>query len=241
MKAIQQSRGQSGPAVKLYLDDIEEIITILKEGNDSVSISDDKNSYDDIQEFISKQGVRPRQLELSCATHGRVTVQLKTLSLMGVWVYCGQPFAGEESGELKFFRILEVLNRRRRLISHLFSMRLWLCIAMTSLLMIILLKPFEVTSVLIRFLGLVTMISAILSLLSTLASTGFPSSINLSRRHETSTIVSRNAEALTVGAMGVFIGAILGVAGTKIGEWLVGEVLPPAISAPVTPPAASAP
>ena len=55
------------PGTKIYLDDIEDILEILKEHNLSVEISDDDNIYDSIDEIKTLRGETPAKIKI----HGR--------------------------------------------------------------------------------------------------------------------------------------------------------------------------
>lgn len=55
------------PQTKIYLDDIEDILEILKENDINVEISDDDNIYDSIDELVVVKGKNPKKIKL----HGR--------------------------------------------------------------------------------------------------------------------------------------------------------------------------
>lgn len=52
------------PSVKLYLDDIEHIIDILKSDNAIIEISDDENTYESIDEIRKVKGNNPKLIKI---------------------------------------------------------------------------------------------------------------------------------------------------------------------------------
>lgn len=52
------------PSVKLYLDDIEHIIDILKSDTAIIEISDDENTYESIDEIRKVKGNNPKLIKI---------------------------------------------------------------------------------------------------------------------------------------------------------------------------------
>jgi hypothetical protein len=112
MKQIRQLKLQSGPSVKIYRDDIDEIIQILSKHLSGVLISDENYEYVSIEEFIKQRGTRPRYLSIKSSGY-EVQLDLKH----GGIISGSKLFSdGSEKANTCFFVIKDILDKRRRII-----------------------------------------------------------------------------------------------------------------------------
>jgi hypothetical protein len=65
MKAIRAGRSFAIPPIRLSLEDIEEIIGILRTLDDKVEVATRDAEYESIGELIEHEGVRPKSLTIS--------------------------------------------------------------------------------------------------------------------------------------------------------------------------------
>lgn len=210
MKKMELSRNKQCMAVKLYRDDVEEIVRIISSHYESVVISDEEYKYDSIEEFIEKRGTTPRYLGIKSKSHD-VTLSISHRWLPGTHLWS----SGDDKANTCFFAINEVLEKRRRLMTRL------LVPAPLFVLSLVLFVISLTSNVAYRSaLSNVALVVSFAANAGVLVRCGAFSSINLSRRHETTTFWSRNSEQWISG----LVGALLGAGGMKLVEWLIKEM-----------------
>jgi NADH:ubiquinone oxidoreductase subunit 5 (subunit L)/multisubunit Na+/H+ antiporter MnhA subunit len=97
-----------GPCVKLFLDDIEEVLQILATSCQTVSIQDKDFEYQSLDEVIQKRGKHPKTLHL--IGYNPYVV----LSISG-FIRSVHLFAnGEEPSMIPFAKIKSILERNKR-------------------------------------------------------------------------------------------------------------------------------
>jgi len=192
------------PGVSVFLDDIEEVIGILGEGGNKVSISDDEYEFDSLEEFINKRGKSPRVLAL-----GKPGRSVEFRRFTGLVLDVGR----SAEHDATYFRLWDLLERRRTFRSRILYPPFWWSV---FLVMLGLSLPAPTGSIVgSRELFRASMTCCLVALLS------LPlfnlSRINLARRHEATTSWSRNLEVLIAGAIGALIGGV----GVAVGERLL--------------------
>jgi len=113
-KITGQSKGTHYCSVNLYRDDLEKIIDFLSDGSDRAEISDNNYVYDSIDELLDQRGVKPKMISISSYSP-YVSINLKPRS---VYLYRSD---SEKDSLYAYDRIVEVLKRRRSILSRIFS------------------------------------------------------------------------------------------------------------------------
>lgn len=195
-----------GPTVKLYLDDIEAIADSLAKLG-TVRYSTREYTFDSLDELVRFEGKRPTML--SVIPEGRKAYfAFRRSGALGISMYAED----SDPAQAALLRIQNVLNRRTRFLARITNSRAWFAIALACLGQGLLqtavpaLRPFSVVAFPLMFFAFGV------GLLGVWTRHGSFSSVNLARRHESTTFWSRNAETLVVGVLGL----LLGLGATKI-------------------------
>lgn len=214
MKKKRESHFIVVPSVKLWLDDVKSIISILQQYSNRIEVSDRENEYESIEDLIAEKGTHPKSLEIvSYSPHVSLRFDRKEFPV-GTRLYAA---AGSPEGEASFLKIRELLLNRKRWANYVFH--IWLASILIILLVMIprdairALFPDRTTRlafVIIPIFGYTT-ISALLRL-------GSFYSITLSQRHEHESFFKRNGERILFLIIGAMIVVFV--------EWLARRFLP---------------
>ena len=215
MERKKSSRSEALPAVVLYLDDVEEIIRIFLVSGGSVTIADDDYTYDSLDELIARRGKHPRTLQLRRAAFG-VSVSIQRFDAVGVHITAW----GDESDEIVYFKLKELLGRRRRFFARVMVPVVWFSITVLAMALAFAQQRRWIPGSHANPLAWIFVVGFILGCLSMFVRSGFGSTINLSRRHEATSFWSRNAEKLIIG----LFGALLGAFGKAVSDWIVAHL-----------------
>lgn len=207
MRQIRGSRSGHRPAVALYRDDIESIITVIGAGGEKVSIADGDYEYESIDELITHRGTRPKRLKLSGVSFSSVTVEVSRLNTMGCWLHA----SGEPTSEIAFFQLRELLDSRRTVLARLLIPKFWLGMTLVSLGagMLSTQTNSEIRLTIDRLAVTTLLLSFALTMLSMFVSSGLFSTVNLARRHEATTFWSRNGEKLLIAVVAALFGGLI--------------------------------
>ena len=200
--------------VKIYLDDIEEIIKIMNREGKGVEISDKTFKYESFDDLKHETQKRLKSLHLE--SHSPYI----TLDL-GVGTTGGGCLAAESAAKGQFLEIKERLLQRKRWFSFLSSSKMLLCIPAAFLIPIIILQiPREIlqSARYYNFTILSLIIEGILVVLAFLvpfiAGSGHFASINLVASDQRETFWTKNKDPIIrdiiVGLFLVLVGFILG-------------------------------
>lgn len=207
-----------GP-VRLYLDDIQGIIDTLTEANLTVSLSDSSHTFDSLDDVATARGERPRHLLVEGRLKGSGSVKLSfddRVWLHGnVWL---STYGGAEMLRLGY-QVREMLHRcipRRAVVmrptvflqTFLFVLNVAAILLLGSALQVPVARPA------LNVAGF-ALIAALIAWLASIADRRLNLGIFLKRRHEGG-FLKRNADQLLL----LLVGAILGVFGTLIVQWL---------------------
>jgi hypothetical protein len=199
--------------VKIYLEDIEDIINIMKDKGGTVEISDQNFKYESLDDLKHETKTNLKTLQLQ--SHSPY------ISLdLGV----GQPSGGrlfaETSAEVPFLRIKERLLKRRRWFSFLSSPKMLLSIPIGFLILFILylipvgiLRSTQYYNYTILFIIIsVTLIVFFPLILIQINTTfvGHFASINLEYSDQRQSFWARNKDPIITASIGGIIGALIG-------------------------------
>jgi hypothetical protein len=197
MKKVLSPRPSAFLPVAFYLNDVEEAIAILSEnGSKPVMIGDDEYQFDSLEEFIQQRGKYPRALileaESSCARlqlAGGTSIERGFISLP---LRASLRVPPEPDLDSTYFRLRELLEKRRTLLSRILGPALWGLTAVFFALWIVstiwLHWPRDYFFQFAILFFTVTALAGPRLLLG--------SRLNLERRHETTTFWSRNKDQL---------------------------------------------
>ena len=216
MKKMSQSQSAVIPSVSLHLDDIQEIIELFSKAETRVCLKDGEYSYETLEELIGKCGNHPRVLHIeSCPEdwskpHAYVSVHFDRSSFpIASRLYSD----GRDQSSLLFYKIRELLEKRKRWFVPLFRSD----IAFVAYLGILLcqigfglgLAPvIHIASFVLAAIAYIT--------LQQIVSRGVLFSIDLRKQHEVSTFWRRNSDNILMLAIGGVLGWFIEV----VRRWL---------------------
>ena len=205
MKKTQQHLFFHGRTVKLYRDDIEEILDILTTHCEKVIIASYDYEYESLDELKSKRGTDLKQIELK----GRspyVYFHASRGSMGRSWVS-----ADGEGAETPYFLISNLLTQHKRKLLRLIFNPI-LCIfyaASVTTLMLVFRQHFKATASFVVVMLFYSSFLITLLLLAMGTFLGELSIITLKRKHEQSSFWSNNKEKVWLMIIGAIIGGIL--------------------------------
>jgi len=211
------SRTEKLRPVKLYLDDLEQIVSILKVESNEVKIETDEYKYESLEELVGNRKETIYELKLGS---GRSVWSPVKLSLDKYFV---ELFISEDEPRLRglFEKIKEILVKRervyRRLVSPIFS----LIFSVFSLTIIIVNKfLYPLPLIILPFLYFIIIPSATtISLIIVVwlnMEKGKYSIIVLKHRSDQVSFWKRNKDQVLLLIIGTVIGAVITVLGTII-------------------------
>ena len=212
MIRVRAYQGRPLPAVSLYRDDLDRIVEILRAGSKSFEIRDDEFKYDSLDEMRGRVGTNPSCIQLRGFTPA-VFVTIRRFGFPGVHVFRGD----EPEAEAPYLQVRDILERRVRLLSRVFDLRVWPAL-LVGVLLLSAVANSNVTSASPRLLVVALICAALLSLV---LKTGSLSVISLTRRHETDTFWRRHVEKLLIASAG----AIIGIVFKSLWDWVLSHNL----------------
>jgi hypothetical protein len=208
MKAIQKPHSAIIPSTILYLDDIEQIITLLNQVSGNVSISDREFEYDSLENFVKKVGNSPTNLTISCRNPS-VSVRFdRRESITASWLYAE---AYHEDAETTFLKLRELLYRRLNWANHIFR----LDIALVLFIVVFLIIPLLLSGILSQWIQdkstMIVLLGSVFIywILAFVLNTGLLYSIKLIKRHEKQSFLQQNSGAIILLVIGAAIGEVI--------------------------------
>jgi hypothetical protein len=207
MKPIQKSHSAVIPSTVLHLDDIETIVSLLKEVSGNVLISDRDYQYDSLENLIEKVGESPKALTIS----GRdpyVSIRFDRYEFPLVsWLYAE---AYHKEAESTFLKLREILKTKQHWANYL--IRLDVALVLFAALSIIALLPNSVTMQ--WFLEVntrITVASIVIFYLivAVLLRTGTLYSIRLVKLHKKQTFWKQNSGAIVLLVIGAIVAELI--------------------------------
>ncbi|MEW6515942.1 MAG: hypothetical protein AB1439_03405 [candidate division FCPU426 bacterium] len=211
-KITNKTKGVHCFTVKLFKDDVEEIISLLSEMSPEVIIEDGENRYSSLEELISTRGITPPKIAIRVYTPYYISLDV---SKTNVWLYGS---VSDKNAFYAFEKIMAILKRRRILISRILN-PIVVGVSYTLLLFLIIIIPVDIIKAWIpnRVVRLCVVLPLFLSsslsfLLSIFMQMGFFSRLELIKSHESKNFVIRQKDDI----IKIIIGAIIGAAITII-------------------------
>lgn len=110
MKKKNNSTLSQGPSVRLFKDDLVEVLDILKKHCMNVEIADNNYTYESLEELEDRQGAEPKSIDLiGHSPYISLTVSRWKCSLFG---------ASNEAAAIPFTQIKSLLDSRKRKVVH---------------------------------------------------------------------------------------------------------------------------
>jgi hypothetical protein len=195
MKRKYQEIISRGPSVKLYREDIDSILEILKSSCGSITVSDDNYEYDSLEEFESKKGKQPEVLKFQGSSpFVSLTFGSKT------FIYAG---SSKESHAV-YQQIDSILRQKKVSIWTALLRRPWLIlffvIGITGFIL------FNETGIKVIW-GIISLVAISVAFLE--KHYGFVSSVNLIMKHEEKSFWVRKKDDILLAAISGLIGAAL--------------------------------
>jgi hypothetical protein len=213
-KNLVKRYSQSGPTVCLYLDDIEEVITLVDTMCGGVIISDDDYVYGSLSELIENRGRHPSKLRI-VGVHSFLLLEVRRFGYPGVLLASST----DDASVLAFVRVAEILERRRALIDYVFPNALATALVLSSLcivlmLVFILLNGGRPTTWIQSVFSIVPALS--LFFVGGILYSGGLSQIHLDKKHNVSTFWSVNRDSIINGVILIVVGGVLTTIGSAI-------------------------
>jgi len=202
--------------VKLFLNDIEEIITIIQSVCPEVNIANRDYEFESFEELKENSGHRLKELKIS--GHSTVLSNRSYVSLdikkYDIFLYSG---AESEAVVGVWYTLKEFLQKKAGWISRFLNAVVWFWIFWIWLLISVILlettkKYIEVHNIVEPF-AIIALGAAFLFLLLSLLKHWRGSIIYLERKHKVSNFWERNRDNIITGLIGAIIGATITLAG----------------------------
>jgi hypothetical protein len=207
MKPIQKSHSAVLPSTVLHLDDIEEIVSLLREISGDISISDRDYQYDSFENLIEKVGESPKALTISCS-NPHVSIRFDRHEFpLGSWLYAE---AYHKEAESTFLKLREILKHRQHWANVL--IRLDIALVLFAALLIIASLPTSVatqwflevnTRIAVASVVIVYLIAAVL------LHTGTLYSIKLVKLHKKQTFLKQNSGSIVLLVIGAIVAELI--------------------------------
>ena len=198
MKRIHSDQFVELPAVTLYRDDLEEILSLISQGG-PVRISDGEFEFDSLEELARKRGSKPQVVELL----GTLGIGLKICrfkpSSLGAW-------GADPARAAAYLQVRELLRRRRTILARVFVWQAWLPLAVVLFGLDRAARTIVVSHTAVGIISWLFTASLVGLLLAQIAQSGAGSTANLLLRHETSTFWNRNGEKLALALLSAIAG-----------------------------------
>lgn len=187
--------------VRLFRDDIEELIDLLKARSLEVTLSDPTYQYETLQEVIDARGIKPR--ELSCegkmadnGPHRSVTISInRSFASISCWGETMTPIA---------FEVKDFLKQRIPWDYFVLNPVSWWLLGCVFLVPLVGLLRTDVTKQVEFVIGLLVLVAIF----------GFHRWMNFGlvlRRHHEGGFLRRNGEAIALAAISALVGAIIAI------------------------------
>lgn len=192
-------------SIRIYRDDLEEIITILKEVCKEVIIEDNEYRYDSLDEVLTKHGPNPKQLSIN----SRDPLVIFNVRIKPRHTTLGT--SGDGDNLAPYFRVKQILETKMGGIKHYM---LSLVPSFTGFGLIFLhvgLNKRFGSSGWTYWLRLSTFVIVGISILvlQTLYNQGAFTKISLKRKHEEATFWTRNKDTIWVAVIAALIGGLI--------------------------------
>jgi hypothetical protein len=196
--------------VKLYLDDIEEIINKIQFVCSKVKIANKDYEFDSIEEFINNSGKKIKELSID-GRSPNISIDIKkfkinlfttgeTEAVIGLWY------------NLKEFLKSKSAWYSRFLNAWVWGLTLWSFLFISKIILDITISYPEVYKV-VNVFSIVILAILLLFFLLSLLKHWNGSTIHLERRHKASNFWERNRDNIITGLIGAIIGATITLAG----------------------------
>lgn len=187
--------------IKIFLEDIEDIIKIMSNGERIGEISNDNIEYDSLDELKQKNKLKLKELNL-INNNPYISIRIKHGVMGGVSLFAG------DDAEFQFLKLKELLLKRNRWFSFMSYYAIFLlgCIALGLL-------SGHISNIgksnphFYQFLLLFIVIS-ILTIISLACYTGYFTSIELNYSYEKQSFWARNSDQIITASIGTVIGGI---------------------------------
>jgi hypothetical protein len=190
------------PCIKIFLDDIENIIKIMSEGGNIVKISDDRVEYDSLDELIQKNKAKLAVLYLK-NNSPYISLDLKRGGMGG-----GRIYSSGVDGEPLFFSLKEFLLQKRRWFSFLTSRAAGMIVWITFYLSFFCALYLGKSNPYFYNFGLLFIISIILILANYFSGNGYFTLIDLSYSYKKQSLYERYRDLIN-GIICIILGAII--------------------------------
>ncbi|MCE9619195.1 MAG: hypothetical protein K8R92_04730 [Planctomycetes bacterium] len=195
------------PTVRLYLDDIENIIQCIRDAGFEPIFSDDEYEFSTLEEFIKIRGTAPRIFELG---GGNVSIRIQRRTIFAGLIFVAWNRA---ENEILVFKLKEILERRRVWFARVFAPKQLYSLAAVFICAIIFVasamtqEPHR--SILLFGFGVAFSFAFGFAVSSDLTSHGVGSEVNLAHRYQTTNFWSRNSEKIFVSILCAIVGIFL--------------------------------
>ena len=207
MEKKTPSRSETLKPVKLYLDDLEQIVSILKAESSEVKIETDEYKYESLEELVGSKKETIYKLKLICGKWPHVDLNLNSYSV--------ELFISEDEPKLRgvFEKIKEILVKRERIYRRFVSFR-WAMIFSLAPGIIFLGKVvfFPSAPTPFSFLWFFIILSLIINLWLRLERDKY-SIIVLKHKIDQESFLKRNKDQVWL----LIFGAVFGIVGTVLG------------------------
>jgi hypothetical protein len=210
------------PAVKLYREDLDALLSLFQSYCDTVTISDADSEYESLDELKHHVGSRVRTIELA-GTKPNITLALTSQASTLRHLSEGMVLTSEETdrADLLFSRTREFLLKRKRLLARVFTIQGIVvgCLAVVTLALFLnwhYQRQDNGILVLVMLFG----IMPIVFIGAPVIHGGFRS-VTLDSQLTASSFWKRNGDHILLLA----IGTIIGVGGTLLSQWLAHHLL----------------
>ena len=210
MKSPKKNNGSlyyTFPCIKIFLEDIEKIVDIMRGDSNVVEISDERFNYSSLNDLI--QDPKPLKAFYLSASSPYISLNLKALG--------GATLSASNDGEAKFLKIKDILQKRERWFSFLFSGKLFTISCLffaVSYFLTYLPKIYNISRPFLLLIGSLYIFAfslfISLSILYIVSMTNCFISINLKYSYKRESFWAKNRDQILIA----LFGAIAGVLGT---------------------------
>lgn len=205
MRRIRKSQSAIIPSIILYLDDVEEILALLKEKSEDVNISDRDFTYESLGSLIKNTGPYPKALAFKIrAPYVSLNFDRRE-PITFSYLYA----ADDEEAEGLFLRLRELLLRRQLWINHFVRVDIAAVLTLIALIFDIIPTPPLLQFLGSPSLGIIGTFVFLYVLLAIFLRLGALYSIRLVKRHESQSFLKKNISKLVLIVLGAVVAEII--------------------------------
>jgi hypothetical protein len=197
--------------IRLFRDDLEEIMQSMNGFSTDIVISDDYNRYDSFDELLQHRGVRPLTLRLSCSksdTYQSISLSIKknTVSL--------HSYGGAEAHAM-IYELQDYIKNKIPKLYRFINPFVWYFIFLLVFFLSIIISPKLSSLLSIKNPINAVLIGFLVVFLGSIAYRRLSLGVFLTKRHS-GNVIKRNKDKIIL----LIIGGVVGVVGTLLIQWI---------------------